>query len=111
MPGDSDQLSLMPAGAGPVRRQRRSADLTIRALRAGGRLEPCDTLLVALVRTSADRCDELRGAEGKEFHETQALRLLFDLEDRLRGLGGPSDDAFDQLLAAAAGPTTPGHPA
>jgi hypothetical protein len=93
----------------PVKRIRRATDQTIRALRQAGRLEPVDTLLVQLLRTCADRCDELRGCEGKEYHESQALRLTGDLEARLRGIGGPDSDAFDQLLAAVAGPAAPGH--
>ena len=46
--------------------------------------------------------------EGKEFHEAQALRLAVEVEARLRSLGGPSTDAFDQLLAAATGSAAPG---
>jgi hypothetical protein len=111
MPADSDQPRLFDAGGHPVRRVRRSCDETIRALRAGGRLEPVDSLLVALLRTCADRCDELRAEEGKEFHEAQALRLAGELEARLRTLGGPSSDDFDRLLAAATGTAPPGHPA
>ena len=111
MPRDGDQLTLIDAGPGPVRRVRRSCDDTIKALRSSGRLEPCDVALIALFRTCADRCDELRGVEGKEFHEAQALRLYGEIEARLRSLGGPSTDAFDQLLAAATGPAPPGHPA
>jgi hypothetical protein len=111
MANDGDQLRLIEPDGRPVRRVRRACDDTIKALRAGGRLEPADTLLVALLRTCSDRCDELRGGEGKEFHEAQALRLAGELEARLRSLGGPSTDAFDQLLAAATGPAPPGHPA
>jgi hypothetical protein len=107
MPGDDRQLRLIDDGKPPVKRIRRATDQTIRALRAAGRLEPVDTLLVQLLRTCADRCDELRGAEGKEFHESQALRLTGDLEARLRGVGGPDTDAFDQLLAAATGTAPP----
>ena len=111
MAGDGEQLELIPGGPGPVRRVRRSCDATVKALRDSGRLEACDAMLVALLRTCSDRCDELRGLEGKEFHEAQALRLAGELEARLRSLGGPSTDAFDQLLAAATGPAPPGHPA
>jgi hypothetical protein len=109
MPADPDQLTLIDVGPAPVKRVRRSADATIRALKRGGRLEDVDELLIALLRTCADRCDELRGADGKEFHEAQALRLTGELEARLRTLGGPGGDAFDQLLAAAAGPAPTGH--
>lgn len=96
-----------PGRAPQVKRIRRSTDRTVRELRKLGRIEPVDTLLVALLRTCADRCDELRGEEGKEYHEAQALRLTGELEARLRGIGGPASDAFDQLLAAASGPTSP----
>ncbi|HEY2303236.1 MAG TPA: hypothetical protein VGH66_15155 [Acidimicrobiales bacterium] len=108
---DPDQPALFEVAGRPVKRVRRSCDLTIKALRDSGRLEACDALLVALLRTTSDRCDELRGADGKEFHEAQALRLTGELEARLRSLGGPQTDAFDQLLAAATGPAPPGHPA
>ena len=111
MASDGEQLELIPTDRRPVKRVRRSCDTTITALRASGRLEACDALLVALLRTTADRCDELRGAEGKEFHEAQALRLTGELEARLRSLGGPQTDAFDQLLAAATGPASPGDTA
>ena len=111
MPAESEQLALIAADHRPVKRVRRACDTTIGALRKTGRLEDADTLLVALLRTCADRCDELRGDEGKEFHEAQALRLTGELEARLRQLGGTATDAFDQLLAAATGTAPPGHPA
>jgi hypothetical protein len=95
-------------GPPPVRRARPAYDKTVRALRAGGRLEPADTAIVALGRTVADRLDELRGAEGKEFHETQVARLMFDLLGRLDNIGGPATDDFAALLAAASGTATPG---
>jgi hypothetical protein len=111
MAPSADQLSLIPPGPSPVRRVRRATEETIKALRAGGRLERVDAAAVAWFRTCADRCDELRGVEGKEFHEAQALRLYGEAEARLRSLGGPQTDAFDQLLAEATGPAPPGHPA
>jgi hypothetical protein len=111
MPADPDQTALFdpgPPAPAPVRRLRRDADRTVRALRAGGRLEAADTLLVALLRTAADMADERRGADGKEFHETQAVRLVFDIARELQNVGGPAPDAFDQLLAAAASTAPPG---
>jgi len=104
-----DRLFEPDDGPPPVRRARSNYDLTIRALRAGGRLEPADSALVALGRTVADRLDELRGAEGKEFHETQVARLMFDLLGRLATVGGPATDDFAALLAAASGTGPPGH--
>ena len=47
-------------GAAPIHRLRRQAELTIGALRDAGRLERCDSLLVALVRTTAEVADERR---------------------------------------------------
>ena len=112
MAPESDQLALIDGGPRPV---TPGAPLRVtppsRRCAHSGRLEACDALLVALLRTCADRCDELRGVDGKEFHEAQALRLAGELEARLRSLGGPSTDAFDQLLAAATGPAPPGDPA
>ena len=95
----------MAADAKRVRRIRRNAEATIRAARSTGRLEACDDLLVALVRTAADACDEQRAQEG----ENQALRLAADLEARLRAVGGTVDDTFDRLLAAASRPAPPSH--
>ena len=46
-------------GAPPTRRLKRQAELAIGALRATGRIEPCDHLLLALVRTTAEVADEL----------------------------------------------------
>jgi hypothetical protein len=107
----ADQPALFdPAGEGrpPVRRTRRAFDSTVTALRRGGRLEAADALLVAVGRTNADRCDELRGLDGKEFHEAQALRLMFEIARELANVGGPASDAFDQLLAAATRTAPPG---
>ena len=106
-----DQLRLIdgpPEGPGPVKRVRKAYDRTVIELRAGGRLEPADTLLVAVGRTAADRCDELRAEDGKEFHEAAALRLMYEIAGALSSVGGPSDD-FDQLLRAATGTAPPGH--
>jgi hypothetical protein len=108
MPTDPGRLFDPEPPGGPVRRTRPAFDRTIRALRAGGRLEAADQLLVAVGRTNADRCDELRGAEGKEFHEAQALRLMFEIARELANIGGPASDAFDALLAAASGPAPVG---
>jgi hypothetical protein len=84
-----------------VRRLRRSLEATLRALRATGRLEPCDQLLVGLARTAADRADSLAEPDRRQY-----LKVLNQIELRLRMLGGPVDDAFAELLAQAAGPAT-----
>jgi hypothetical protein len=85
---------------------RREADATIRALRAEGILGPRDKLLVALIRTSADAADDHRDDPTAAFHLTATLKLLSDLDARLRQLAGPEDDALDALVAAA-GSTSP----
>jgi hypothetical protein len=102
------QGRLFPVRDGPVRRMRREADNTIRALRDTGRLEPCDQLLVALIRTAADAADELRDDPDARYHFNATLKLLAELDARLRTLGGPDHDAFTDLLAAASGTATPG---
>ena len=45
------------------------------------------------------------------WHLNAALKLLAELDGRLRQIGGPEHDAFAELLAAASGPAPPGHPA
>jgi hypothetical protein len=93
-----------PAAAGPaIRRLRRAADMTIGALREAGRLESCDSLLVALVRTVAEVADERRSDPAQAYHLTAALKLLSELDARLRTLAAPVDDPFAELLAAARG--------
>jgi hypothetical protein len=84
------------------RRLRPALEHTINALRSTGRLEPCDALVLALARTAADKADSTRLGDTER---RQWARLLAQLELRLRDLGGPVDDAFAQLLAAAAGPS------
>jgi hypothetical protein len=99
---DSRRRHDQPApGAAPIHRLRRQAELTIGALRASGRLEPGDALLVALVRTTAEVADERRDDPTAAYHLTAALRLLADLDVRLRTLAVAEDDAFADLLAAA----------
>jgi hypothetical protein len=85
----------------PIRRLKRRAELTIGALRDAGRLERCESLLVALLRTTAEVADERRDDPAQAFHLTQTLKLLAELDGRLRTIAGPVDDAFDELLAAA----------
>jgi hypothetical protein len=94
----------------PIHRLRRQAELTIDALRQGGRLERCDLLLVALVRTTAEVADERRDDPAQAFHLTQALKLLTELDGRLRTVAGPADDGFAELLAAVTAPSPPWRP-
>ena len=91
-----------PALGGPrTRRLRRSAELTIAALREAGRLEPSDSLLVGLVRTVAEVADERRADPAQAYHLTAALKLLAELGTRLRTISVPVDDSWDRLLAEA----------
>jgi hypothetical protein len=101
------QPRLFPMRGGPVKRLRREADATIKALRDSGRLERCDQLLVALIRTTADEADEIRDDPDARYHLNAALKILSDLDARLRTLGAPEHDAFADLLAAATGTGPP----
>jgi hypothetical protein len=47
--------------------------------------------------------DERRDDPAQAFHFTQTLKLLAELDGRLRTIAGPTDDSFDELLAAARG--------
>lgn len=108
-PDTAEQGALFP-GPPAVLRLRRAADDTLRAMRRAGRLEDCDTLLVALVRTTADVADARRRDPDAAWHLNAALKLLAELDGRLRQIGGPEHDAFAELLAAAAGSAPPGDP-
>jgi len=111
MPATPRQGRLFATGVrGPVARSRRDADATIAALRALGRLEAADQLLVSLIRTAADVADEKRADPDATYHLNAALKLLADLEARLRGVGATTDDGFADLLAAVTGPPPAGHP-
>jgi hypothetical protein len=100
------QLALLPRGDRPVLRLRREAEATIRALRVDGCLGPRDKLLVALIRTTADAADQHRADPSAAFHLSATLKLLTELDGRLRQLAGPDHDALDDLIAAA-GSTAP----
>jgi hypothetical protein len=101
------QTALFPTRTRPVLRLRREAEATIRALRADGLLRPRDQLLVGLVRTAADAADEHRADPGAAFHLSATLKLLTELDGRLRELAGPTDDALDDLIAAAGSSAPP----
>ena len=98
------QAALFPTSPRPTLRLRREADATIRALRVEGRLTRRDQLLVALIRTTADAADEHRADPTAAYHLSAALKLLTDLDGRLRELAGPAHDALDDLIAAASDP-------
>ena len=108
MAADPAQQGELFPGPPAVLRLRRAADDTLRAMRRSGRLEDCDTLLVALVRTTADVADQRRNDPEAAWHLNAALKLLADLDGRLRQIGGPEHDAFAELLAAASGPAPTG---
>jgi hypothetical protein len=79
---------------------RKAVEDTVRVLRRQDRLGPEDGLLVALLRTCADRADN-RSLSARE--RRQWARQLGVLEARLRGVGAPIDSEFAELLRAAAG--------
>jgi membrane glycosyltransferase len=90
----------MPS-ASEVHRLQAGLERTIKALRATGRLEPCDALVLALARTAAQRAES---PDLSPREQRQWARLLTQLEWRLRSLGAPVDDTFAALLQAASGP-------
>jgi hypothetical protein len=98
-------LRQMPS-ASESHRLRSGLEHTVRALRQTGRLEPCDALVLALARTAADKAES---SSLSDREQRQWARLLSHLELRLRGLGGPVDDSWAQLLAAASGPLPAGE--
>jgi hypothetical protein len=68
-------------------------------MRAAGRLEAVDTLLIRLVEQVADRADDVSHPDLAR----QYCRQLIGLEQRLRSLAEVSDDSFAALIAAASG--------
>jgi hypothetical protein len=97
------RLFTVPEPPGPVRRVRRGVDATVAALRAGGRLEPVDAGLVALVRTLADAVDdEHTAADGSRFTVASLAGKLLPALDRLRGVDvGPDHDDLTAALFGA----------
>jgi hypothetical protein len=89
-------------GERPVHRLRRQAEETLAALRDAGRLERCDSLLVALVRTTAEVADERRDDPAAAYHLTMSLKLLGELDSRLRAVAVAHVDehSLEDLFAA-----------
>lgn len=99
---DPGRLFPVVERAGPVRRVRRGVDTTVGALRSGGRLEPVDAALVAVVRTLADAIDdEHTDPDGSRFTVASLAGKLLPALDRLRGIDAGDD--VDDLTAALFG--------
>ena len=101
---------LFDTGDHAVARMRREADRTIRALRATGRLEECDSLRIAIIRTAADKADETVDQADARYHHTAYLKILAGQVSELHTMGAPESDAFAELLELASGTAPPSDP-
>jgi hypothetical protein len=85
----------------PGTRNARAMTITIRSLRALGRVEPVDDALLALCRSTAAHLD---AAEAGSAAAASCARAHTVALDRLRGLSGDVD-RFDLLGSLAVPPT------
>ena len=84
-------------------RNARAVEVTIAALRTGGRLEPVDAATVALVRTLAHDLDEVDPGGSPAQLATLARAQLAALK-LLRGVNDTDDgDDFAEFIAAMRG--------
>lgn len=91
----------------PVRRVRRGVDVTVKALRDTGRIEPVDTALVALARTLADAIDDEHTRwDGSSYKVANLAGRLHPVIADLRGEGfaafGSEIDALLRGMSADA---------
>ena len=106
MPG---RLFTPPRVTGP---SRRALDRYVATLVDLGRVDRrVDGLVLEVGRRAADQADQTRDDAEQRYHHAAALKLLLEVEARLYNRGGPTDDAFDALLAAATDPAAPGDAA
>jgi hypothetical protein len=81
------------AVARPRARNRNAAELTLKALRDLGRLEPVDAATVGLLRTTADALDDLSLTDPARMGSIARVHLA-----ALRFLRGmPADEPHDEL--------------
>jgi hypothetical protein len=96
-------------------RCRRSSDITIRALRAHGRLEPVDEAIIVAHRVAADNVDAAERArdadEGSAFVVANALRTYLiataGLYARVGMIEADDEDELWSALSAPVGDTPP----
>jgi hypothetical protein len=104
-----DQLALFPARRKRAGRTRRSADVTVKALREHGRLERVDEALVVAHRAAADNVDlaELAAehGEGSPFVVANAIRTYLMATAALYArVGIVESDADDDIWRALSAP-------
>ena len=99
--GNRSQTALFDVGGnGRARRVRRGVEASVKALRAGGRLEPVDAALVALARTLADALDDERAdVDGSGYTVATLGGRLVPVLEILRGERVVGFDDLDALLA------------
>ena len=90
---------------------RSAAEDTIRALKAGGRIETADRSLIALLQTTADLLDAAITSTDEAAYSRAALgRLHLATIQTLTGKGtADSDSSYDALIGALSTPL--GYPA
>lgn len=86
-----------------MRRIRKAFDESVKALRAGGRLEGVDQVLVAMGRTCADALDDEHTADdGSRFVLYRGMTEMRAIVAELRG--NTADDGLDDELAGLSAP-------
>ena len=91
-----------PAGSHRIGRVRRGWDVTVRAARATGRIEPIDEAVIALGRVVADDADAAgRSPDVSPFVCNALYRTMLDVVTTFRDQTRPDADAatLDDLLA------------
>jgi hypothetical protein len=91
-----------PPGSPRIGRVRRGWDVTVRAARATGRLEPIDEAVIALGRVVADDADAAgRSDDVSPFVRNALYRTMLDVVTTFRDQTRPDADAhsLDDLLA------------
>jgi hypothetical protein len=86
------------------RRNRRAVAVTIRALKAGGLLEPCDEALSTLARVSADTLDEALAFGTERLYAVSGMMrshlLIVEALVARATSDAESDEELAELLAA-----------
>ena len=91
-----------PSGSARIGRVRRGWDVTVRAARATGRLEPIDEAVIALGRVVADDADACgRDGDVSPFVRNALYRTMLDVVTTFRDQTRPDADAqsLDDLFA------------
>jgi len=102
-PGQAPLFPPDPPGSRRIGRVRRGWDVTVRALRATGRLEPIDEAVIRLGRVVADQADAIEhDPEQSPFVRNALYKTMLTTIVTLRDQTRPDADtaSLDDLLAA-----------